>query len=124
MSEQEEFFSPKHKQLLDIATWAKYIAWVVLIAYIIRTSLVPLLSQASYKQMQSSMGTFQSSFDFWDVVREDPLYYLIDIGSDMVITLLRGVVFYVVLKGISLGLNMIVETDINYREQKEYGSEL
>ena len=37
----------------------------------------------------------------------------------MFATVLKGIVYYLVLKGISLGLNMIVETDINYREQKQ-----
>jgi hypothetical protein len=32
--------------------------------------------------------------------------------------LLRGIVYYLVLKGTSLGINMIVETDINYRDQE------
>jgi hypothetical protein len=32
---------------------------------------------------------------------------------------LQGIVYFLVLNGISLGLNMIVETNINYREQKE-----
>ena len=31
MNEQEDFFSPQHKQLLNIAAWAKYLAWVVLV---------------------------------------------------------------------------------------------
>jgi hypothetical protein len=37
----------------------------------------------------------------------------------MTSVLLRGIIYYLVLKGISLGLNMIVETDINYRERKQ-----
>lgn len=35
--------------------------------------------------------------------------------------MIKGVVYFLILKGISLGLNMIVETDINYREKKEQG---
>lgn len=35
MNEQEEFFSPKHKRLLNIATWAKYLAWIALVALIV-----------------------------------------------------------------------------------------
>jgi len=40
------------------------------------------------------------------------------LGINMSATILRGVVYFLVLKGISLGLNMVVETDINYREKK------
>jgi hypothetical protein len=39
----------------------------------------------------------------------------------MAAAILSGATFYVVLKGISLGLNMIVETDVNYREVKNQG---
>ena len=46
---------------------------------------------------------------------------MLDIIARMARSLLNGVVYYVVLKSISLGLNMIVETDINYREKKEKG---
>jgi len=31
---------------------------------------------------------------------------------------LQGAVYYLVLKGVALGLNMIVETDINYRDKE------
>ncbi len=33
MDEQEKFLSANHKRLLRIATWAKYLAWIVLIGY-------------------------------------------------------------------------------------------
>jgi hypothetical protein len=115
MSEQEEFFSPKHKQLLSIATWAKYLAWVVLILAIINAGLIILQKQNYFEQTQVPSGTYQ---DYWDMVRQEPIYYLSDLGSDLVTVLLRGIVLYLILKGISLGIMMIVGTDINYREIK------
>lgn len=113
--EQEDFLSPKHSQLLNIAIWAKYLAWIVFIFYIIRVAFVPLFSQMYYEQMNFQ----QDAQSFWSVVMEKPVYNLLNIGSDMVSTFLRGAIFYIVLKGISLGLYMIVETDINYREQEK-----
>jgi hypothetical protein len=42
----------------------------------------------------------------------------------MIRVLVEGAIYYLVLKGIALGLNMIVETDINYRDKKaEEGAE-
>ena len=116
MNEQEEYFSPKHKQLLSIATWAKYLAWVVLILAIINAGLIIPQKQIYFEQTQALSGTYQ---DYWDMVRQEPIYYLSDLGSDLVTVLLRGIVLYLILKGISLGIMMIVETDINYREIKQ-----
>lgn len=38
---------------------------------------------------------------------------------NVVVAALKGIVYCLVLKGVSLGLNMIIETDINYRYQEE-----
>ena len=121
MPDQEEFFSQKHKRLLKIATWAKYLAWIALGIFIINTILVIFQKQASHQQMMMVTSTTQSGLGYWDMVRLNPLYYLVDIGTDMVATLIRGIIYYVVLKAISLGLTMIVETDINYRENENLG---
>jgi hypothetical protein len=104
MTEQEEFFSPNHKRLLDIATWAKYLAWVVLIVYI-------LSAIGTYIQEKNISAYYQQ---FIGVQHPS---YLISIYLECLGVFLRGVVYFLVLKGISLGLNMIVETDINYRER-------
>lgn len=115
MEEQGEFFSPKHKRLLNIATWAKYLAWVVLIIYV----LSPL---STYTQEQTyymfNRGTGVQIPEFSEYLT-DNLAYGISLVIEMIGTMLQGVVYFLVLKGISLGLNMVVETDINYREQRE-----
>jgi hypothetical protein len=121
MEEREEFFSPKHKQLLGIALWAKYLAWFVLAVFILRAGLVIFQKQVNFQQTYAVMGSSTSAQGYWDMVRDDPLYYGFDIGADMAGMLLSGAVYYVVLKGISLGLNMIVETDVNYREKENQG---
>jgi len=51
---------------------------------------------------------------------EEPLK-VFELGISMTAIVLRGIIYYLVLKGISLGLNMIVETDINYREGSQEG---
>jgi hypothetical protein len=37
MNEQEDVLSPNHKRLLNIAMWTKYLAWIVLVIYILLT---------------------------------------------------------------------------------------
>jgi len=121
MTEQEEFFSKRHNQLLKIAAWAKYLAWVALIGSAILSVSVISEKQGNYQQMLAISSSFQSGMDYWDVVRQNPLYHLFDIGKDMIRVFLGGLIYYVVLKGISLGLTMIVETDINYRDNENQG---
>ena len=57
MDEQEEFFSPKHKQLLNIATWAKYLAWVAIVIFtfvaFLNSFKVNMIIQISFKDRQS-----------------------------------------------------------------------
>jgi len=114
MTEQEEFFSPKHKRLLSIATWAKYLAWVVLIANIFYALGVYVQEQAQYSYFEGVYGQFgeflKNNFSF-------ALSFLIEI----VAVIFKGIVYFLLLKSISLGLNMIVETDINYRDNNEQG---
>ena len=121
MSRQEEFLSPEHNKLLNFAIWAKYLAWVVLAIYIFQTGFVIIQRQVNSQQMQAVIGDPISSQEYWDRALDIPIYYLIDIGSDMIYIFLKGVIFYIVLKGISLGLYMIVETDVNYRKQENHG---
>ena len=121
MTEQEEFFSKKHKRLLNIATWAKYLAWMALVLYIIFSASVIFQKQDSFQQRQVFINSSENIPDYWDVVRQDPLYHLVDIGLDMSNTLLRGFIYYVVLMGVSLSATMIVETDINYRDKEVQG---
>ena len=114
MNEQEEFFSPKHKRLLNIATWAKYLAWIAIIFFVVSALGTFSKNQVSY------IDTFAQNASFKEILKSQPVI-AIKVILDMLRTFFTGVVYYLVLKGISLGLNMIVETDINYREQKQQG---
>ncbi|HSK87189.1 MAG TPA: hypothetical protein VK880_02460 [Anaerolineales bacterium] len=111
MTKQEEFFSPSHNRLLSIAVWAKYLAWVALVVFIVNAGL----QMFQYRSFLN--GTIQPDPNMWLFLRHNP-FEVFRLGVDMATTLLRGVIYYLVLKGISLGLNMIVETDINYRERE------
>lgn len=103
MTEQQEFFSPSHNRLLNIATWAKYLAWMAVIAYVVWAILLVI---QDFSNKGDPFRPPASTLDHFRLL------------LTIVTTLLRGAIYYLVLKGISLGLNMIVETDINYRERE------
>ncbi|MGB8983935.1 MAG: hypothetical protein WCC12_18840 [Anaerolineales bacterium] len=115
MIEEEEFFSPNHKRLLSIAVWAKYLAWVVLVVNI-------LWAIGTYTEKQTVFlyygeASMYGAHSFIRFLKQVPSYAL-SVFIEILGIALRGVVYFLILKGVSLGLNMIVETDINYREQK------
>ncbi|MBX3036320.1 MAG: hypothetical protein KF758_05340 [Anaerolineales bacterium] len=111
MSEQEEFLSPKHKRLLNITIWIRFFAWVMLIFYIVLAILVIPQDIAFHQR-------WGGNSDYWRMISINRLGYAVDIGSRILDLLLSGTIYYLVLRGVSLGLSMIVETDINYRENQ------
>jgi hypothetical protein len=115
MTEQEKFFSPNHLRLLNIAIWAKYLAWVALIVYTLWTIGVYFQEQSRFLYYQATGGLFQ--YDFIHYLKRVPSYAF-GMLMEMAGIFVRGIMYFFVLKGLSLGLNMIVETDINYREQE------
>lgn len=115
-----EFFSASHKRVLNIATWARYLAWVALVIGVLGMGASALQSWNSFQTSMAWNTTLQPTNDFMLVLRTDP-WFTVNLLIGMVRVLFSGVFYYVVLRGISLGLNMIVETDINYREKKEQG---
>lgn len=118
MSEHKELFTKNQDRLMSIAGWANNLAWVVLIMYLILAALTIFIDQSNYQRMQA-LAYSQIGVDYWEMARLDPIYYVLDIGSDILSRVLTGLIYYVVLRGISLGLYMVIETDMNYRENSE-----
>ncbi|MFT3892390.1 MAG: hypothetical protein QM730_12210 [Anaerolineales bacterium] len=108
MEENQDFFSPNHKRLLNVAAWSGTLSWIVLVAFI----LGAILQLLQYRNI-----VYYQQTNIWDFFRSNPMDAFRSIVN-LLNTALKGVVYYLVLKGISLGLNMIVETDVNYREQR------
>jgi hypothetical protein len=118
MNEQVDFFSSKHKQLLDIATWAKYLAWVALVVFFVAAITNPIGKINMFNAEFGTMGQPVMGFiGFLKTFPDEGLKLLFESTS----IFMNGIVYYLVLKGISLGLNMIVETDVNYREKENQG---
>lgn len=116
MKEQEELFSKNHHRLLSIATWANFLAWVALVIHILWAVGTYFLEQ-NYFLTYRILGNQVPYQEFVDYLQQVPSYGF-SVLIEIVGVFLRGIVYFLVLKGISLGLNMIVETDINYREQR------
>ena len=100
-----EFFAPKHKRLDRIASMANIFAWLALVFYVLQAIL-------QYLQLTQNQGG-QSITKFFLEYPETTINILLGIFN----ILLRGVVYWFILKGVSAGLNMILETDLNYREK-------
>jgi hypothetical protein len=100
-----EFFTPKHKRLDRISSMANIFSWIVLIFYVLQALL-------QFLQLTQNQGVQSISALFLEYP-ETAINYILGIFN----ILLRGVVYWIILKGVSIGLNMILETDLNYREK-------
>ncbi len=117
MNEQKSFFSDKHNQLLNIAYTAKNIAWIVLVVYILYGIGTFYIEQANQMYYQG----LPNSYLFFVGMLRSNIIYAISLLAQIVSIFLRGIIYFLILKAISLGLNMIVETDINYRDARKEG---
>jgi hypothetical protein len=111
----EDFFTRKHERLASIASIANAFAWIAVVLQVISMASTFIQFQNSY-MMQTGTLSFGQNPNFEEMFRENPLYtfrLIVDLAN----IFLRGVVYWLTLKGISLGLNMIVETDLNYRDK-------
>ncbi len=101
-----DFFTARHKLLKRIAAVSNFLAWFALISYTVNAGV----------EVLSFVNQFSSYELAIAVLAENP-YSQISFPFYIFNILLQGVVYWVVLKGISLGLNMIVETNLNYQEK-------
>lgn len=116
----DELLSQNHKRLLNIADWTKYIAWVALVLYLLWAA-----SGAAGTYFMQRAYMFQvlgdNTEDVLTVLSRYPAQ-TISMIAHAAATALQGVVWFLVLKSTSLGLRMIVETNVNYQEgQRQEG---
>ena len=116
----EIYFTKKHASLTNIAFAAKILAWVALV---IQISLVV----ARFAELRNSFLIQQGltpEFNeptLWAMLSNN-LIYSFYFFSELLVILMKGVVYWLVLKGISFGLYMIVETNLNYKDRLEVES--
>jgi hypothetical protein len=103
---QMVIMKPKHKRLLRFSKFATIFAWGHLVIYVIDAVVKTMNSFVYYSNIPSSIDLFM----------ESPVIIL-RVYWNSILTLLYGGLGWIVLKGIALGLNMVVETDLNYRSK-------
>jgi len=99
--------STNHNRLLKIASFANISAWVLLIFY----ALQVFLEISTFAQQQSYL-TF-------GLMSPNDATSFLTFFLRIINALFLAVVYWVVLRGISLGLKMIVEIALNFREKME-----
>jgi len=115
MKEQDDLFDWKHLDLWKTSWRADNLASIVIVIFAF------LALGEAYRYNQFAHRQFQTNLI--GLFSQEPTYIL-DVFLQMARVFLQGAVYYLVLKGIALGLNMIVETDVNYREKSvEEGAE-
>ena len=112
-SSEEDFFTEKHNRLARIASWANLFAWIVFIVHILWVGASFIQTQTNY-ELQLRMNVGQGPH-FIEMLEQN-LLYAVSLFVNLIGIFLRGVVYALTLKGVSLGLNMIIETDLNSKE--------
>ncbi len=112
----QEYFTSKHGKLDNIASAANTFAWIALVSQILYMGARFIQLQNSYTMQAMATGFGQPNF--LEMLSQNAIYtfsLIVDLASVSI----RGIVYWLVLKGISAGLYMIVETDLNYRDEPE-----
>lgn len=108
----KDLFTDKHEGLIRIAKIANVLAILVFVVNTISIFAWFFDIQLQYINQCTFNG---QPPDFWRMLGRNPLYV-----SSLAVTAIKifieGVVYWLVLKGIALGLNMIVETNLNYKK--------
>lgn len=116
MEGQRPYLTKDHERLLNYAVWSKYLAWAVLAIFCVGSVLV-FIGEVNLTSMQfQALGQQSPKWDW--IIQHQPTLVL-NWGLAALRTFFQGLVYFLVLKGISLGLSMIAETDVNYRDRKE-----
>ena len=110
-----QFFTANHKRLTDIAKLADILAWIVLVIYLVL--FVSSLTKIPDSLQTQNLAIGNKPYAL-EIFTQKPLIGLSLIIGPLTI-LVQGLIFWLIPRGISLGLNMIVETDLNYRGQSQ-----
>lgn len=103
----EQFFTPRHARLFRIARLANFFAWGALIPFIL----------AGILQIEGTFRIYSMAPDWSGPEGTRNAISVARSGLTALQFLMNGAIYSLVLKAISVGLNMIIETDLNYRGQ-------
>jgi hypothetical protein len=123
-NEIESVLSKRNHKLLNIAIICEVVAWIVLVLYVIYsytsfTKITQYVTTTDINTNAQSMHYVGTGLDssFFTQAASNP-FVIIKIVTEVFIVILKGITGFLVLYGISYGLKMLVETDINYRLNK------
>lgn len=103
--------SVSHKSLLAIAKVASIFSWIIFVLFIL--SAINYYYQAKTVYFIKFAGSIPTN-SFEQMLTYD-FTYAIKLFLNMIKELLHGGFYFLVLRGISYGLRMIIQTDINYK---------
>lgn len=109
----DDVLTKKHDRLWRIAYILKIFAWIALISQTIYAGFQFFETQNS---LIASANFYGHRFTLREIL-DDNLWFSLKIFINVFITFIHGIIYWLMLKGISLGLFMIIETDVNYREK-------
>lgn len=108
--------NPKHKIMARVALFANWLSWPWLVVFGIAALLV--LPQAYNQATQSSiLGTLRVPENYLDLFGN--FNTAIRIVINIATQILSGITGFLTLQAVSLGLYMLIETDLNYKLLKE-----
>ena len=110
------FITKKHGRLINIASVANIFAWIALVSQVLYVGARFIQLQNSY--MIQTMSTGFGQPNLIEMLSQNPVYtfgLIVDFASIFI----RGAIYWLVLKGISVGLYMVVETNLNYKDKLE-----
>ena len=108
----DDFYTNRHKKLITLATWANVFSWIVLVVsvIIIFGKIMERITVTGNIIINNNHTSFLETMIHYPGIF---ISYIVE----WIYTAVNGLVYFFVLRGISLGLTMIVETDLNYREK-------
>lgn len=107
LEEQEVVLTKRNHKLLNIAKICEIAAWVVLVGYVFISfdtyHIKKLFLQPNQLTDSSLSSVYENVYPYFDMV--------VDIAD----VIFQGITGFLILYGVSYGLKMLVETDVNYR---------
>ena len=105
--EENEPIYYKPKSLNLVATVAGIVSWITLVGFVANVVLQVMGLQAQLAQQGLALDALLKEASFYA--------YLF---TNMIIPLLTGLSLFLILQGVSIGLNALLEIDFNAREPK------
>jgi hypothetical protein len=102
----------KHKKMLWFAFWADFLSWTVLVIYVV-------IFAASLVQSIQILRMYSSPDNFQRLPQNLPSMTIWLTFIHAFATFLTGLFYTLVLKGVSVALKMLLETDLNYKLSRE-----